>query len=279
MKKNKGLYLPRLCREIFILDRLLVALVLVLGLFAFSVHASNEEFRIISTRPGVTQPFLLIRPMSQAVASVVLFRGGEGDLGLSAQRIAKGKNDFLVRNRQRFADQGFLVTLADSASDDCSRTSAGHAEDIRRVILELKKITDIPVWLIGISNGTISAVNIAARLKESGPDGLVLISTVTGESRGSSLTVYSVRLGDIRVPTLLVHHKLDSCPVTPYEGAVLLMKNLNHVSKIDLLTFTGGEFFLDPCGATSYHSFFGLDEKVVAAISSWIKTTSTILSP
>ena len=56
MKKNKGLCPPRLCGEISILDRLLIALILVLGLLAPSVHPSDEEFKTISTLPWVTLP-------------------------------------------------------------------------------------------------------------------------------------------------------------------------------------------------------------------------------
>lgn len=87
-----------------------------------------------------------------------------------------------------------------------------------------------------------------------------------------SESVNRVRLKDIRVPTLLVHHKRDDCGVTPYEYAVDLMKSLKHVPKCDLLTFEGGDLpRSDPCEALSYHGFLGLDAEVVAAISSWIK--------
>ena len=152
------------------------------------------------------------------------------------------------------------------------RTSAAHAKDIKHVILELKRIMDIPVWLIGTSMGTVSAVNSAVRLKEGGPDGIVLTSTVTKESRVVTETVNSVRLRDIRVPTLVVHHKQDDCVVTPYELAVALMRSLTKTPKKELLTFTGGDLSVsDPCEAMSYHGFLGLDVEVVVAIASWIK--------
>jgi len=70
--------------------------------------------------------------------------------------------------------------------------------------------------------GTVSAANAAARLKEGGPNGLVLTSTVTKESKQVSETVNHVRLKDIRVPTLIVHHRQDDCVLTPYELAVAL---------------------------------------------------------
>jgi pimeloyl-ACP methyl ester carboxylesterase len=254
-----------------------IIVVLILTLSAYCVNALEEELRTIPTRPRVTQSFLLIRPSDKPIASVIVFAGAHGRLALSTQGIGWGKGNFLVRNRERFVQQGFLVAVIDAPSDRPHglwnfRTSAEHAEDIKHVIAELKKITDISVWLIGTSMGTVSAANVAARLKDSGPDGLVLTSTVTKESRQVNETVNSVRLRDIRVPTLVVHHKQDDCMVTPYEMAVALMRSLTQAPKKDLLTFTGGDLsVLDPCEEMSYHGFLGLDAEVVAAIASWIK--------
>ena len=105
--------------------------------------------------------------------------------------------------------------------------------------------------------GPVSAANAAARLNEGGPDGLLLTPTITKESRVVTETGNSVRLKDIRVPTLVVHHKQDECVVAPYELAVALMKSLSRASPKKLLTFTGGDHsILDPCEAVSYHGFW-----------------------
>jgi pimeloyl-ACP methyl ester carboxylesterase len=120
--------------------------------------------------------------------------------------------------------------------------------------------------------GTVSAANAGARLKQGGPDDLVLASTVTKESRQVTETVNAVRLKDIRVPTLVVHHKKDDCVVSPYELAADFMRSLTHAPKKELLAFSGGDLSVsDPCEATSYHGFLGLDTEVVTAIASWIK--------
>lgn len=187
---------------------------------AVCVNALEEELQTIPTRSGVTQSFLLIRPADKPVASVILFAGGHGRLALSPQGIEWGSGSFLVRNRERFAQERFVVAVIDAPSDRPQglwdfRTSAAHAEDIKQVIAELRKMFDVPVWLIGTSMGTVSTANAAARLKEGGPNGLVLTSSITKESRVVTETVNSVRLKDIRVPTLVVHHKKDECVLTP----------------------------------------------------------------
>ena len=256
-----------------------IIVIVLLTLSAPCVNALEGELRTIPTRPGVTQPFLLIRPADKPIASVILFAGAHGRLALSPRGIGWGEGNFLVRNRERFAQSGFIVAVIDAPSDRPQglwdfRTSAAHAEDIKHVIAELRKMFDIPVWLIGTSMGTVSAANSAARLKEGGPDGLVLTSTITKESRVVTETVNSVRLKDIRVPTLVVHHKQDGCVVTPYELAVALMRSLTQTPKKELLTFVGGDLSVsDPCEAMSYHGFLGLDVEVVVAIASWIKGT------
>jgi hypothetical protein len=59
----------------------------VLTLSAACVNALEEEFKTIPTRSGVTQSFLLIRPAEKPLASVILFAGAHGRLGLSPEGI------------------------------------------------------------------------------------------------------------------------------------------------------------------------------------------------
>lgn len=74
---------------------------------AVCVNALEEELRTIPTRSEITQSFLLIRPADKPVASAILFAGGHGRLELSPQGIEWGSGNFLVRNRERFAQEGF----------------------------------------------------------------------------------------------------------------------------------------------------------------------------
>ncbi|MEK6716445.1 MAG: alpha/beta hydrolase, partial [candidate division NC10 bacterium] len=83
-----------------------------------SVRAFDEELQTIATRPGVTQPFLLVKPDRPPVASVILFAGGNGQLALSAWATGGGKRgNFLVRSRALFAERGFLAAVVDAPSD------------------------------------------------------------------------------------------------------------------------------------------------------------------
>ena len=255
---------------------IVIAIIIVVGFSTSSNAGFDEEFQTIPTRPKVTQSFVLIRPSGEPQASVILFSGSNGALNLSPERIAQWKpTNFLLRNRVRFAEHGFLVAATDAPSDRHDlynfRTTSAHAEDVRGVIAALRKIASVPVWLVGTSMGTISAGNAAARLKESGADGLVLTSSVTINLRRNESLEY-VRLEEVTLPTLIVHHESDGCRICPYGGAQALLKRLKQAPKKEFLSFKGG----DPpqsgsCDALSYPGFLGLDAEVVRAIADWIK--------
>ena len=100
----------------------------------------------------------------------------------------------------------------------------------------------------------------------------MLTSSVTETSK---LTYESMRHGgleDIRVPTLVVHHRDDTCRASPYAGAQSIMKALRRAAVKELMTFEGGSPPIsDPCEAKAAHGYLGLEPKVVSAIAAWIR--------
>jgi len=257
-------------------SRFLALAALVVGVLVASTGVdAADEIRTVPARPGVTQAYILVRPTSRPVATVVLFAGGNGLLSLGSGRLTLGGN-FLVRNRIRFSRHGLLVAVLDTPSDrpnglDGFRTSAAHADDVGALLVALRKEAAVPVWLVGTSMGTVSAANVAARLTTGGPDGVVLSSSVTRPGRERSETVGDVRLSDIRVPTLVVHHRDDACRATPYADMAPLLRDLKSTPRRELLTFEGGDPPQSgPCDARSAHGFLGIEGEVVAAIARWI---------
>jgi pimeloyl-ACP methyl ester carboxylesterase len=241
--------------------------------------AANDEVRSVATRRGVTQGFLLVRPPGSPAAGVILFAGGDGRLGLSPNGIGQLRGNFLVRTRDRFARAGFLVALVDTPSDRADywnfRTSSAHVEDVKQVIAALRAMAPVPVWVVGTSMGTLSAANAAARLAEGGPDGLVLTSTVTQTSRQSGESVRTVRLGEIRVPALIVLRRDDGCRASPPSDAPTVLKALTQSPRKEILTFEDGSPpRSEPCEAMAQHGFLGIETDVVEAIARWIRAPS-----
>ncbi len=254
----------------------LVALVTILA----GATGAAAAVEALTSRPGIVQPVYLTQE-SRPVASVVLLPGGRGKVGLDATRgITRGKINFLVRNRRIFAANGFNVAIPDVPSDrqdsnglNGFRLTDDHAADIKAVIARLRAIAPVPVLVVGRSDGTLSAANIAARLGPDGPDGVVLTASLTRRSEVRPTTLADVDLSQVRVPTLIVHHREDGCVTTPFADTRVLKARLTQAPEATIMPIVGGAIESgNPCRNLSHHSFMGQEIDVVDAISTWIKT-------
>jgi hypothetical protein len=247
-----------------------------LALIASPRALAAEQLMNLPTRPGVMQPVWVMTPPAAPVASVILFTGGNGVLG-SAHRAVLHSNNFLIRSREKFAAAGFLVASVDAPSDhadglDTFRSSAEHATDIAAVIAYLRQRAVVPVWLIGTSKGTISAANVAARLKSGGPDGLVLTSSMVAQTRRVVPINANVDVAAITLPTLFVHNKEDACPACAFSAVPMLMDRFTNARKKALIAVSGGSPpESEPCEALSRHGYLGIEDEVVGDIVRWIK--------
>ncbi len=258
------------------------------ALFAAAAPAvagsTGEEVVTIPTRDGVTVPFILLGPRTGDAPAVILFAGGAGVLDLAEwNRKGDPTKNFLVRSRKLFAARGFLVAVPDAPSDLTgsygadglirARLEAEHAEDIRAVIRYLRRFTQGPVFLVGTSRGSISAVGFASRARAGELGGIVLTSTVTQyNNRGVKDHVFKARLDNIRVPVLIASHKDDGCYVTPFEDSARLKRALAAAPSVEIKGYSGGGPYRGrECGARHAHGFPGIEAQVVGDIAAWIK--------
>lgn len=189
-------------------------------LFLIGAHAHGQTpQRVVDipTRPGVSQRMLVLSPPNPK-AAIILLAGGHGGLQIFPNGALNwGEGNFLVRTRQLFADQGFLVAVVDAPSDRQRspfltgfRQTPEHVMDIKAVIAWLRQQATVPVWLVGTSRGTQSAAFIATELASpEGPDGLVLSSTILTDHKARA--VPAMPLDKLRIPVLVVHHEQDGC--------------------------------------------------------------------
>jgi len=249
-------------------------LVLVLSLLATLPCHAQVEVKEITTRPGVTLRFVYAKA-ENPVASAVLFQGGSGVIGIFPNGSMRVEG-FLSGGAHRFIQNGISVVIPDVPSDrrslDDFRHTPEHAQDNAALIEFLRQQAKVPVWAMGTSNGSLSAAAASTHLKEKGPNGIVLTSTVTkmGLSSGLAHVVSLVPLQDVKVPVLLVHHKNDGCYVTPYSAMPGLMAAFKSASKVELLSMEGGSSQGNLCH-TGHHQFLGIEAAVTNDISDWIK--------
>jgi pimeloyl-ACP methyl ester carboxylesterase len=246
-------------------------------------RAHTSTLVSLKTPRGVTQAFILIRPDDNPVASVILFAGGLGALGLkSATAMKWGAGNFLVRTRERFADRGFMVAVIDSPADrqegmnGVFRMGAEHAGDIGAVAGYLKKQASVPVWLVGTSMGTFSAAGGA--IAAPNVDGLVLTSTMTRTkpdwliAKSHPDSVASMPLQQVSVPTLILSHRDDGCAFTPAADSAKLEARLTGSRKVEVVILNGGSPpRSDPCDAYAQHGFLGIEGRAVDTIARFIK--------
>lgn len=254
----------------------LVGLALFLSLNTVT-YAADGKYVELKTRPGVILPIYVIQTKTP-VAAVILLPGGDGVIKLGPEGPELGGN-FLVRTRDLFADNGLLVAVADAPIKDGAqeslkgaRTTAEYAKDIATVADYLKKESNVPVWVVGTSRGTIGAANVAAQLPNA-VHGIVLTSTVSVSSKNGLPSVMDTGLASIKVPVLLVHHENDGCYVSPFSGMKKVKNKLTAASIVETMSFSGGSNKQkNACKAKTYHGYLKIEDKVVGAISDWIKS-------
>ena len=92
---------------------------LVLWLLPNAVALADTPGKVIdiSTRPGVSQRFLLIAPPNAKIAAI-LFVGSHGGLQIpDSGALGTRRNNFFVRAAPIFVEEGVAVALIDAPSD------------------------------------------------------------------------------------------------------------------------------------------------------------------
>jgi len=241
----------------------------------------------LKTHGSSTTRYALAVP-PKATAVLVLLPGGPGHVDLGADGCAqKLKGNSLIRSQELFQRDGFATALVDAPSDyqgehglEAFRAQAPHAEDLGKVIADLRARLKVPVWLAGTSRGAISAANAAGRLSgANAPDGVILTSPVTVGTTGGRLAwtaqaVQDAPLERITMPLLLVGHAADNCMRSPTSGLAGIERRAKS-SRVQLVTVTGGpgarQSGLAACEGRSPHGFADQEAEVAAGIARFVR--------
>ena len=263
--------------------KLAIAVLLAVSLDALACG----EVVTVQTHGGTTTRYALVVPQG-ATAALVLLPGGNGHADLDARGCAqKLKGNSLIRSQELFQREGLATALVDAPSDHTGveglggfRAQETHADDLGKVIADLRARVKAPVWLVGTSRGAISAANAAGRLSgPTAPDGVVLTSPVTVGTTGGRMawtaqTVQDAPLERISLPLLLVGHAADACLRSPPSGLAGIAQRVKS-SRVQSVTVTGGpgarQSGLAACEGRSPHAFVEQESEVAAGIARFVR--------
>jgi hypothetical protein len=236
--------------------------------------------RYILIDPGNADPVRDGFAPLERTAVLALYIGGDGTLNLGAGQVNTGSPNTVARNRYHFAAEGFVVAVVDAANDfnntatglQGRRLGPAHLADLQAVMADLRRrYPGLPIWGVGHSRGTLSAAVTAVSVSPPA-DGLVLMSSLTGDPANPTEDLSQVDIESITGPALIVSHKADLCAFTNPDDSKALRKRFTASESAKFRDFNGGSAPLSgPCDALGPHGFFGIDQKVVDAITKWIK--------
>jgi len=249
---------------------LLAALLLFAALPAFCAPL-QVVVADVPSRPGVTQRVLIATP-ERAIATLVLFAGGERPLGIQRDgSVVWGGPSLLVRSAPLFADAGFRVAIVDLPSDKQTgpvgdyRESPEHAADIGAVIAYLRRTSRLQLWLAGVGSGAVSVLNAAVALPQNGPDGIVF------PAGAPETGPFAARLNEVRVPALVVRKASDLCAEPVDAETTAFLARLEHSPRTGQVAVKGRASPDDRCKPAPGHGYLGMERAWVDAIAAWIK--------
>lgn len=259
-------------------------------LFALSNVApafAGNELVNVEVRPGVSMKTMILEPDSKPKGVFLLYAGGVGTLELGSffGKPTIGNNsyasNFLVRVRDKFVDQGYVVALPDVPSDRKKldfiyRLGDDQITDAKATVAYLKNRYGLPIWLVGTSASSLSVANAANHLSDQ-ISGIILTASVTRVP--SHYAVYSgfpegtasTNLSALKIPVLIVSNNEDACNLSPSADSELIKNRLTNSPRVEIKYFSGGDTpRSDPCNALSRHGFLGIENDVVASILEFV---------
>lgn len=190
--------------------------------------------------PELGTDAVLERPKGKPRGAIILMPGGDGDLGItSAGEITGLTGNSLIRTRRAFVAGGF-ATLALSSSGSPARA-----------VEAMKKIAR-PVIVVGTSRA-------ATRMHRAlDADALVITSGMLDHFQSN------VGSAGALPPTLVVHHRNDTCRVTL--PALVEPFQAWGAGRVRVTWLSGGRDEGDPCQARGHHGFAGIEGQMVGAV-------------
>jgi pimeloyl-ACP methyl ester carboxylesterase len=156
--------------------------------------------------------------------------------------------------------------------EDSFRFSAAHVIDLQALLGTLsQRYPGVPLVVVGHSNGTMSAATLSASAADTVKGTVLIAGRLVSSSYSDRFTgrdgLSRFDWEIVKQPVLLVHHKKDGCPLTPYRGSEELATKMKRfvLTTID----PPGSGPVSQCDLAGTHNFVGDEAAVADAIVAW----------
>ena len=235
---------------------------------------AHEWVMDLPLEKGLTQRVLYLAP-PRPRATLIMLSGGTGKVGVQRGGELRHDDNFVVRTREDWVARGYAVLIPDTiaqANLRGARSSPAYGRLVDDLAAYAYSRVQAPVFLIGTSQGTIAAMNGAARARPNSIAGIVLTESVSMPGRLSTETVFDADPSAVRVPALVVANHDDACDVAPPEMAPRIVAAMTRSPDARVITVRGGvKRSAKACGSLSSHGYYGIESEVVGAIAQWIR--------
>jgi hypothetical protein len=245
---------------------------------AQAIEVSSADDGLVEDLPlqgGGFQRVLYSPARRDTKGIIVMFPGGTGEIDIEKSGRVKNAKNFVVRSDDLWRERGYGIVLVDALEHQSmrgQRSSTAYADLTKRIIEFARRQANVPVWVLGTSQGSIAAMNAASHAGVTQIAGLILTESVSILG-GSHETVFDAHPEDVHVPSLVVANVDDRCNVAPPSMAQSIAQAIRH-APTTVLTVSGGEQrSRDDCASLSPHGYYGIEEKVVDNIVDWMQKT------
>jgi pimeloyl-ACP methyl ester carboxylesterase len=208
-------------------------------------------------------------------AALVMLPGGNGMVEIGNDgSIRRLGGSFLLRTLLLWQAHGFAVAVLSTPNGMSLlgyRHTAAYAATIGQVVDFVRSHANIPVWLVGSSQGSTAAVSGGARLNGK-IAGIVVTSPITGRSSAGE-TLFDSEPELVEVPALIVANTGDACPASPPADAPKIAAALTHAPRKEIVYMQSVAIEGQRCDEISPYSFFGIEAATVERIVEWIGAT------
>jgi hypothetical protein len=251
-----------------------------LALFASTHFASAQVIPVAFGTQGASgnlEPTLtFLWPGSAPKATLIYIPGGEGRIGLTPER--KNLGGFYGATLKPLSDGNissgsFNMVIFDSpvplpvgSNYPVSRTSTEHLARIESVVRYYKDKYDVPVWLMGHSNGAASLTEFYAMLQREKKTDLIAGAIYSSARNGARFD------NKTHLAILFLAHEKDACAKsTNYDSRkVFEEQRSTNTQRLSYLLIRGGEGQVQDACHSGFHMFYGAGPEAYQAIETFV---------